>query len=92
MEHPTEHPHIERVDGVVGGEPVIKGTRVSVRAIVEYSRMMPLEEIRRAIPHITLAQIYDAMSYYHDHAEEIERYIKENQIPPELIHPLVRDL
>jgi hypothetical protein len=30
------------------------------------------------LPHLTLAQVYDAMSYYHDHQAEIERELSEN--------------
>jgi len=48
---PTEHPHIERVEGVCGGEPVIEGTRIPVQ---------------------------DAIGYYHNHKEEIERAIYQN--------------
>lgn len=30
------------------------------------------------IPHLKLAQVYDALSYYHDHREEIDRELSEN--------------
>jgi hypothetical protein len=30
------------------------------------------------MPHLTLAQVYDALSYYHGHAEEIERELEQN--------------
>ena len=39
-----------------------------------------------------LAQVFAALSYYSDHQEEINAYIERNHIPPELIHPLVKDL
>ena len=29
----TEHPYVERVPGVCGGAPIIKGTRIAVRLI-----------------------------------------------------------
>jgi len=32
----TDHPHITQVEGILSGEPVIKGTRTPVRAIVEH--------------------------------------------------------
>jgi uncharacterized protein (DUF433 family) len=32
----TEHPHIVRVPGVIGGEPVIAGTRISVASVARY--------------------------------------------------------
>jgi hypothetical protein len=42
-------------------------------------------------PHITLTQVFDALSYFSDHKAEILRHIEENRIPEELIDPLVRD-
>jgi hypothetical protein len=34
-------------------------------------------ELQRSHPHLTLAQIYSALAYYHDHKEEIDREIAE---------------
>ena len=31
----TNHPYIARDDAILGGEPIIKGTRTPIRAIVE---------------------------------------------------------
>lgn len=33
------------------------------------------EEIQIKLPHLNLAQIYDALSYYYDHKDEIDRDI-----------------
>ena len=75
----TEHPHIVRVEGIRGGEPIIKGTGISVRTIVERTRLSDTpERIVDDYPHLTLAQVYDALSYYHEHPQEIEQYIAEN--------------
>jgi len=42
--------------------------RTPVRAIVEIWRMgTPPEEITTHLPHLTLAQIFDALSYFADH-------------------------
>ncbi len=43
------------------------------------------------MPHLTLAQVFDALSYYSDHQPEINAYIERNRIPDELIHSLVKD-
>ena len=89
----TEHPHIVRDEAILGGEPIIKGTRTPVRAIVEMWRMsMPAEEILAGLPHLKLAQVFDALSYFADHEEEVLRYIEQNRIPEELIDPRVRHL
>ncbi len=77
---PTEHPYIVRVPGIACGEPIIKGTRVPVRAIVlHYKAGETLDEILEAYPHVPPAAVFDAISYYLDHQEEIEALIEENQ-------------
>jgi len=73
-------PYIEKRQGVCGGEPVIAGTRISVGLIVEMERAgHSADEMVALYPHITHAQIYDALSYYYDHKEEIEKMINENK-------------
>jgi len=76
----TEHPHIVRVEGVCGGRPIIAGTRISVRTIVERVRLGDSpEQIVENYPPLTLAQVYDALSYYHEHESEIEAEIAANE-------------
>jgi uncharacterized protein (DUF433 family) len=80
MKSVTEHPYVAKVKGVCGGEPVVKGTRISVRIVAECWRSgMSPEEIREAYPHLGLAQVFDALSYAEDHAEEIEHLIREDK-------------
>lgn len=76
---------------ILSGEPIIIGTRTSIRAIVGLWRMgiMP-EEIISHLPHLTLAQVFDALSFYLDHQAEINEYIEQNQVPDELVHPSVK--
>ena len=89
----TEHCYIVRKKGILSEEPIVKGTRTPVRAIVELWRLgYAPEEIRSGLPHLSLAAVFDALSYYCDHIEEINRYIAENRVPPELIHPCVMNL
>jgi uncharacterized protein (DUF433 family) len=88
----TEHCYIVTDDQILSGEPIIKGTRTPVRAIVEVWRLgVAPEEIPRRLPHLTLAQVFDALSYYSDHQAEINAYILQNQIPEALLDPLVRE-
>ncbi|MFQ6054445.1 MAG: DUF433 domain-containing protein [Methanosarcinales archaeon] len=69
----TEHPHIIKAEGMRGGSPIIKGTGMPVWCIVGYRKIgMSVEEILENFPHLTLAQIHDALSYYYDHFNEIE--------------------
>lgn len=87
----TAHLYVVREDGILSGEPIIKGTRTPVRAIVEMWRMGTApEEIPSRLPHLTLAQVFDALSYYSDHQDEINAHIERNRIPEELIDPLVQ--
>ncbi|MDQ3256475.1 MAG: DUF433 domain-containing protein [Acidobacteriota bacterium] len=89
----TEHLYIVTNERILSGEPIIKGTRTPVRAIVEMWRMgVTPEEIPTRLPHLTLAEVFDALSYYSDHQEEINRYLERNHIPDELIDPRVRNL
>ena len=74
-------------------EPIIKGTRTPVRAIVEHWRLgYRPEEIPSGLPHLSLAAVFDALSYFCDHSEQIMEHIERNRVPPELIHPSVRHL
>lgn len=64
----TEHWHIVRDDAILGGEPVLKGARTPVRAVVELWRLgYAPEEVVRDLPHLTLAGVFDALSYYSGH-------------------------
>jgi len=48
------------------------------------------EEIPNRLPHLTVAQVFDALSYYNDHQGEINDYIERNTIPEHLIDPLLK--
>ncbi len=77
----TEHPYIVRKSGVCGGSPVIDGSRITVRLIAQIVKTGSLaEEILASYPHLSLARIHDAISYYFDHREEIEQDIEDNKI------------
>lgn len=87
----TEHHYIVTDDQILGGEPVVRGTRTPVRAIVELWRQgVAPEEIPKHLPHLNLAQVFDALSYYSDHTSEINAHIERNRVPDELIDPLVK--
>jgi uncharacterized protein (DUF433 family) len=87
----AEIPYVISDSKLLGGEPVIRGAKTPVRAIVELWRIgMPPEEIPEHLPHITLAQVFGALSYYAEHQAEINHYIEINRIPEHLIHPVVQ--
>lgn len=74
----TEHPHIVRTEGIVGGRPRIGGTRISVELIARYFKMGESpDDIILMYPNLKPAAVYDAISYYLDHQEEMEREMAE---------------
>lgn len=77
------HPHVTRVSGRCGGRPVIRGTRFPVSSVVFYilRQGMTPEELVQEFPHLTLAQVYDALSYYYDHKDDIDEELAANQEP-----------
>ena len=71
--------HIEITPGVRGGKPRIVGTRISVADVVLMHLRLgqSLEEI--AGKHdLSLAAVYAAIAYYHDHRTDIDGSIKED--------------
>ena len=70
---PVVADHIEITPEVCGGRPRIAGHRITVQNIVlchERGGMSP-DEIASKYPGLTLADVYAALAYYHDHREEI---------------------
>jgi uncharacterized protein (DUF433 family) len=65
--------HIVRTPGVCGGRARIEGHRIRVQDIAienEWQAMSP-EEICHLHPGLTLAEVYSALAYFHDHRAEI---------------------
>ena len=55
------------------GRPLITGTGTSVRRVVVlYKQGAGAEEIARRMSHLSLAQVYAALAYYHVNRDEIE--------------------
>lgn len=62
-----------RSSDVCGGRLRINGTRMTVnQLVVWYKQGYTAEEIADQYPHLTLAQVYTALAYYHANKEEIE--------------------
>ena len=91
--------HIERTPGICGGRPRIAGHRIRVQDIVIWHERLGYspDEIVSRYPQLTLADVYAALAYYHDHRNEIEEHIQEGvelasllqrQIPSKLLQKL----
>ena len=64
---------ITRSPGIKAGRPRIAGTGVTVRRIVGWYKLeLAPEEIADRIGHLTVAQVYAALTYYHVNRDEIE--------------------
>ena len=66
---------IVQVDGVVGGYPVIAGTRTSVRTIVEMyceSHDGDVDAIVESLPHLSKQQVEEALRYYEESPELVD--------------------
>ena len=50
------------------------------------------EEISKGMPHLTLGQVFGALTYYSNHQAEINAYIERNRISDERIDLLLKDL
>jgi uncharacterized protein (DUF433 family) len=73
------HAYITRDPKISGGEPIIKGTRISVRLIAEFENSgKSVDDIVAMYPHLNHAQVHDSLSYYYDNKEEVDRFIEEN--------------
>ena len=62
------------------GIAYIDGTQTKVMTVVQNkraSRSTP-EQLQAAMTHLTLAQVYAALAYYHDHRAEIDRQIRQS--------------
>jgi len=78
---PTDHPYIIRREGFRGGRPILRGSSMPVWFVVAmWKSGDTVDEVLTAYPHLQPAAVYDAISYYFDHREEIEAQIAENKI------------
>jgi uncharacterized protein (DUF433 family) len=69
--------HIVSTPETCGGKPRITGSRIQVKhlAIMHERQGMSPEEIVSEFPHLTLADVYAALAYYHDHREAMNAEI-----------------
>lgn len=72
--------HIDLVPGRCGGKPCIVGTRIRVYDIYVWHllRGQSVEQIVSEFPQLSLADVYAALAYFHDHREVILTQMKED--------------
>jgi uncharacterized protein (DUF433 family) len=55
--------YVTRTPGICSGRPILRGTRVTVRTIVGYHKLgLSVDEILASLPHLTPAQVYEALA------------------------------
>lgn len=80
MSPTTSSSGIRKTPGVCGGEAHIRDTRHTVAGLVQW-RSLGLSDERILVHHpdLTAADLEAAWSYYRDHAEEIDRAIRQDE-------------
>ena len=80
MQPTTENRHIEITPGTCGGRARVAGHRIRVQDIVIWTEQgRSADQIVADFPQLSLADVYAALAYYHDHREEIDRQIREDE-------------
>ena len=77
---------ISRTPGIKRGTPHIAGTGVTVRTIVRWYKLgMSAEEIAAEYPHLSLAQVYGALAYYHANRDDMDAHMAAEEAESERI-------
>ena len=80
MEAKTLDAHIEATPGVVGGKPRIAGRRIAVQHVAVLHERLGRSAEEIAVEYdLSLADVYAALAYYHDHRAAIDAAILEDE-------------
>lgn len=72
---------LTRTADTCGGWMRIDGTRITVHRIATlYKQGQSPEEIVQTYPHLSLAQVYAALAYYHANHDEVESELAEADV------------
>ena len=77
----TNHPFIVKKEDVCNGSPIIEGTRTRVIDIaIEYEVLGHSPDvIIDGHPYLTLTQVHDALSYYYENRDELDKKIEQDK-------------
>ncbi len=77
----TSHPFIVKKEDICNGSPIIEGTRTRVIDIaIEYEVLGHSPDvIIDSHPYLNLSQVHDALSYYYDNRDELDKKIEQDQ-------------
>jgi uncharacterized protein (DUF433 family) len=69
----VQHPHVECRDDLLGGSPVVKGTRVPVRRLWAWHRKgVSVETLVKRYPALGWAKVLGALAFAYDNEELVE--------------------
>ncbi len=87
----TKHPHIVVARGAGGDQAIVIGTRLSLVLLAAlFNRGETPAGMLSMCPNLSPGALYDALSYYFDHKEEIDREIQAGD-PDQVIGELRND-
>lgn len=84
MSLPAEekYPHITVDQDILGGQPVIEGTRIPVGNIIRAHQLgMDFDEILLQYPTLEPRDLHAAFVYYFDHQQKIDALLEEEGRP-----------
>ncbi|HEX6289878.1 MAG TPA: DUF433 domain-containing protein [Herpetosiphonaceae bacterium] len=75
---------LQKAEGAVvsspSGEPRVRGSDISIREVAQWHLQgNSIDDLRHHFPQLNQAQIYGALAYYYEHAEEIDRLIAQRR-------------
>lgn len=88
----VHHPHVEVRDDLLGGSPVVRGTRVPVRRLWAWHRKgVSVETLVKRYPSLGWAKVLGGLAFAYDNEELVEadldreRALMESQADPERV-------
>jgi uncharacterized protein (DUF433 family) len=69
----VQHPHVEAREDMLGGSPVVQGSRVPVRRLWAWHRKgVSVETLVKRYPALGWAKVLDALAFAYDNEELVE--------------------
>ena len=81
MDTNVQKTYIVQDEGYCGGQPIIEGSQVKVEQVAFEHHFLLHKPDRTCDDHpgITLAQVHAALSYYHDHRQEVDEAMRRGE-------------
>jgi uncharacterized protein (DUF433 family) len=74
-----ENSYANEVPGINGGYPLVRGSRIPVRVVVEiFRKTHDLERLVEMYPHIGRERLHGALDYYAAHPDRVDEDIERN--------------